>query len=125
MQIERGIELIDDRAACHVLYDDLRFRPGRRMADIASEQRQGVEPRRVDAVEAEAEFRHVLIGGDGEQIDRHNRNRQQHERDEGEHERRGPCPVSRAHVNVRQRGMYMGCKGAGHTRACGKKRRRG
>jgi hypothetical protein len=45
------------------------------MAGIAGEQRQRIEARRVDAVEAEAELRHVLIRGNDEQIDRHDRDR--------------------------------------------------
>jgi hypothetical protein len=51
------------------LHDNLGFQTGWGMAGVPGEQRERIEARRVDAAEAEPEFRHVLIGGDREQID--------------------------------------------------------
>ena len=86
-QIERAVEFVDDRAAGDVLDDDLRFDAGRRMVGIAGQQRQRVEARRIDAAQAETELRHVLVGGDDEQIRSRHRDRHQHQRDKRQRDR--------------------------------------
>ena len=58
------------------------------MAGVAGQQRQRIETRRIDAVEAEAELGDVLVGGNDEQIHGRHRNRHQHQRDKGQRERR-------------------------------------